>query len=96
VRLTPEWLATIRTFLRENWLMRDGESALEYARELLAELDAVTRERDDAREWQSVWGPDVALWGRLYAECVGDKTDAEIGRLVREMAREYHASAVTV
>lgn len=46
-RMTTEQRERIRTFLQRDWLMRDGESALTYARELFDELDAVTREREE-------------------------------------------------
>jgi hypothetical protein len=45
-RMTPERREAIGIFLRNEWLIRDGESALDYARELFRELDAVTKERN--------------------------------------------------
>ena len=45
--ITDERFERIRQFLSSDWLMRDGESALDYARELFSELDA--RRRADAR-----------------------------------------------
>lgn len=45
-RLTWDYLHRIRTFLQKDWLCRDGESALTYARELFDELSAVKTERD--------------------------------------------------
>lgn len=64
--------------------------------QLRADVATLTRERDEAREWKEVWSPDVARWQRLYAECVGDKSDAEIGRFVRQLARECYNEAVAL
>lgn len=86
-RPTPERIADIRMFAT------DGRypSAVD---DLLAELDALTRERDEAREWRDVWGDSVNYWQRVYAEAVGQENDAALGRIVRQLARSYYESTV--
>lgn len=53
-------------------------------------LDARTRALAECREWRDVWGPDVALWGHVYAMCSGELSDADLAGRVRQMARDYY------
>ena len=49
--MTAERLERIRQFLATDWLMRDGESALTYARELFRELDEARQELEAIRSY---------------------------------------------
>lgn len=84
--MTPERLARIRVFLRGEWLFQDGESALVYARELLAALDERGEmvDRLAFKIDELVRERDAAIRAvRDMTQAVADR-DAEISRLKRE------------